>query len=156
MWLARLDPSVQPPSLPDPGIGAGALGQTLLALLLTCALAFALLRLLRPSRPSRSGGSAALSLLAQLPLSQGHVVYLVRAPSRCLLLGGSPAGLALLGEVDEAQVDAALRAAPAEGASGLLARLRSPTRPTESEAARDGADLLTAGARAPLGARGDG
>lgn len=118
------------PATPAEGLAglptAGGLGQTLLALLVTCLLAALVLRLLRPRALPPATGGGALRLLARLPLGEAQAVYLLRAAGRYLLVGGSPGGLALICELDGAEAERALRAeAAAPGSSGLLQRLRA-------------------------------
>lgn len=134
MWLPAAELSALPGG-PELGAGSsptmgwsGVLWQTALALLLTCALALVVLRLLRPRMRPRSSG--ALQLVAQLPLGEAQAVYLVRAAGRYLLVGGSAGALALLREMDPAEVEAALAAGPSPGDAsvggvrGMWQRLR--------------------------------
>lgn len=115
----------------DFSIGAGTLWQTLLALLLTCALAWLALRLLRASAgfSLRVPRGQALGLLARLPLGEGHTVYLVRAAGRYLLVGGAGGGLSLLAELTPAQAEEALQKDAAQPAPGLRELLRRRVEP---------------------------
>ncbi|MDW8281569.1 MAG: flagellar biosynthetic protein FliO [Myxococcales bacterium] len=134
MWLPAAELSAPPggPELSAPSAAAlgwsSALWQTALALLCTCALALVVLRLLRPRMRPRNGG--VLQLVAQLPLGETQAVYLVRAAGRYLLVGGSGGALALLREMEPAEVEAALAAGATLGsasdgrAPGLWQRLR--------------------------------
>lgn len=80
----------------DPGLGLALWGPLSLALLLTLGVLL-LVRRVRRGALDRQGGS--LALLAQLPLSQQHTLYLVQAGGHTLLLGGAPGGLNLLQEL---------------------------------------------------------
>jgi flagellar biogenesis protein FliO len=79
-------------------LGLGALWPTLLVVvLLVATLLLVRLRGLGARARSTSG---LLEVQAQLALSPGHTLYVVRAGERRLLLGGAPAGLTLLTELD--------------------------------------------------------
>ncbi|MFO0575201.1 MAG: flagellar biosynthetic protein FliO [Polyangia bacterium] len=102
---------LQVEAAPGPGeLGPGALWPTLLVLVLLVA-ALLLVRLRGLGARARAA-SGQLEVQAQLALSPGHTLYLVRAGERRLLLGGAASGLTLLTELD-ARPPAA-RAATAE------------------------------------------
>lgn len=91
-------------------LGLGSLfSALLLPLLIVAALLVALLvlRLLVRERRQRAArelglgdGALPVVVLARHELSAQHSLYVVRAGSRCLLLGAAPGGLNLLGEVE--------------------------------------------------------
>lgn len=119
MIAPSIDPTAAPPDL---GIGAGPILQAVLALILTCALAILVLRLLKTGRlpgwlrargPDDHG--RALQVLARLQLSGGQEVFLLRAAGRCLLVGAGPAGPRLLTELPADEVARALGAGPGPG-----------------------------------------
>jgi hypothetical protein len=84
---------------------------TTLVLVGVCALAVLALKLLKRG-PQTSG--AGLKLLASLPLDGRRALYVVEAGGRCFLVGGGESGLALVAELDAAQVKAGVPA-PARG-----------------------------------------
>lgn len=107
-------------------LGPGIASSTLLVLLLLTATLLAL-RALAGRRRVQARLTGALQVVAQLELSASQSLYLIRAGGRCLLIGGTPSGLALLTELDPAQVPAAqdtLRRGDGD-AGALLQRLRA-------------------------------
>lgn len=113
-------------------LGPGIAGSTLVVLALITATLLAL-RVLAGRRRGRARSNATLQLVTQLELSASQTLYLIRAGGRCLLIGGTPSGLALLSELDPAALEIAEKAQPAPGtrrredgpAGALLQRLRS-------------------------------
>jgi flagellar biogenesis protein FliO len=112
MWLAAPETG-SPPQ--DPGSFASSLWQTAVALLLVGLLAVLVLYLLRLAQPGRRAAGP-LQLVARLPLSGAHTVYLLQAAGRYLLIGGSPGGLTLLAEISREQAEAGQAAPPQGGA----------------------------------------
>jgi flagellar biogenesis protein FliO len=122
--------AVGSPIAPLQELEAGAGGAVVVVLLLVATLVA--LRLLHARRRRGRQDGELLQLTAQLSLSPTQSLYLVRAAHRSLLVGGSSSGLALLAELDAAQVDALLAAdqaaEPAPLPERLRALLRSPQR----------------------------
>lgn len=79
-----------------------ALWRSLAALVVTCLLLVGVLWLVQRGRRGPQGTAGPLRLLARLPLFDGHVVYLLEAAGRQILVGGGPGGLTLLGELPAA------------------------------------------------------
>lgn len=77
-------------------LSAGSVGQLLLALLLVLALAVFSLWLLKRFNAVSLGGSAAIKVLASLPLSARERLLLVSVGKEQLLLGVSPGRIATL------------------------------------------------------------
>lgn len=126
LYQAMPPPVDAPPGTSE--LGLGALWPTLLVLgLLVAALLFVRRRGLGAQR-----AGALLEVQAQLALSPGQTLYVVRAGDRRLLVGGAPGGLTLLTELDA-------KPAPAPAA----------TAPTATEAAEDAAAGWLAAARGP-------
>lgn len=98
------------PLLQGDALGLGSLvSALLLPFLIVVALLVALLvvRLLLRDRQLRAArelgladGALSIVVLSRQELSAQHSLYVVRAGSRCLLLGAAPGGLNLLGEVE--------------------------------------------------------
>src|SRR5437870_269695 len=80
----------------------GALGSTLVSLLLVCVLAVGALRALGP----RSGAAGGLQLLAQLPLAGRRTLYVVGAGSRAFLVGVGDGPMTMLAELGPEEVRA--------------------------------------------------
>lgn len=108
----------------DFSTGFGAeLARVTLALLLVCALAALLLRLLR----GRAFGTAGpMRVLARLSLEPRRTLYLVEVAGRCLLVGVGDGPMAVLAEVDRAQLGEVGLAGSAgtDGEGGWRAALR--------------------------------
>lgn len=105
-------------------LGSGLAGSTLAVLLLLVATLVTLRLFLLPRRGrGRAGGP--LAVVAQLELAAGQQLYLVRAAGRLLLLGGTGGGLALLTELDPAQVPSPGGEGAERRADTLLQRLRA-------------------------------
>jgi len=102
------------PGLADAGGGYGLfLLETLLILVVLCVGAWAVLRFGVKRMYAAPGAAGPLRVLARLPLEPRRTVYIVEAAGKTLLLGASEAGpLAVLAELDERAVAAALAAQP--------------------------------------------
>lgn len=82
-----------------------ALLQTTLALVVVCALAALVLRLLRTRL---AGATGPLRVVARLSLAPRHTLYVVEAAGKYLLLGAGDGSPSFLCELDSARVDEAL------------------------------------------------
>src|SRR5436305_15342893 len=106
-----------------PGLG-GSIALSFVSLALVCLAAYVLLRWL--SRRGVGRGRGPLEILARCPLEPRRSVYLIRAAGRCFLVGVGDGPMALLAEVDAAEVSADLTAAaaalPEGGFAAVLAR----------------------------------
>jgi flagellar protein FliO/FliZ len=82
------------------GYGAYLL-QTTLALIAVCALAVLVLRLLKQRGIGRSRG---LRVVSRLALEPRRSVYVIEAAGKCLLVGVGDGPMAVLAELDPAEV----------------------------------------------------
>ena len=82
------------------------LATTVVALAVVCALAIGALRALKGRSPG--GGTAGLKVVARLALEPRRTLYVVEAAGRCLLVGVGDGPMAVLAELDAAQVRAAI------------------------------------------------
>lgn len=109
-----------------PGLG-GSLAFSLLSLAVVCLLAYVSLRWLSRRGVGRADGP--VRVLARCPLEPRRVVYLLQAGERCFLVGVGDGPMAMLAEIDPAQVKIETREAvsPAAGSrfAEVLGRIRS-------------------------------
>jgi flagellar biogenesis protein FliO len=113
-----LQPAASDALAPPPATGGYGvfLFETLLILVAVCVVAWLVLRFgVKRLYPGAAGATAAgpLRVLARLPLEPRRTLYIVEAAGKTLLVGAGESGpLAVLAELDEQAVAAALAAAP--------------------------------------------
>ncbi len=109
-----------------PGLG-GSLAFSFLSLAIVCLLAYVSLRWLSRRGVGRAEG--AVRVLARCPLEPRRVVYLLEAGGRCFLVGVGDGPMAMLAEIDPAQVKSeeseAVRPSAGSRFAEVLARIRT-------------------------------
>jgi len=88
-----------------PGLGWESLALSFVSLGAVCLLAWGALRILAGRGVGRASG--AVRVLARCPLEPRRSVYVIEVAGRCFLVGVGDGPMALLAELDAAQVSAA-------------------------------------------------